>query len=412
MDSRGRKYSSSAIGGRAQGYNARKVFTFIRKSGGAPSPSGADPVGHMLYLMNEQKALVDATRWFMEPIDYLTMRFTGIASATHASRLAMWMTDVRHLSTYDYDSRLLALGGLEKKFLPPLQPFGSIVGTVMPNVASELGLSSDVAVVTGIPDLHAAAIGSGSTGLYDTHLALSTTSWISCPIPKKKTDINHSIAAIPGLSNDSYLIINSQDTGAKALEWLQGVLAGTGERLSFDALTALAATSEPGARGVLFTPWLAGERSPVGNSRIRAGFTNLSLTTSSADLVRAVMEGVAANSSWLLGYVEKFTGQQLSPIKLLGGGAQSSLWCQIYADTLGRDVVQVAQPLFAQMRGAAMLASATLSGLPLDSVHLGNPGVAFSPNREVSEASESKKNQLATLYKRDRKWMKGQASVR
>ena len=79
-----------------------------------------------------------------------------------------------------------------------------------------------------MPDLHAAAIGSAATSLYQTHLALSTTSWISCPVPTKRTDVNHNIAAVPGLSNDSYVLIDNQETGAKALEWLRGVMAGSG----------------------------------------------------------------------------------------------------------------------------------------------------------------------------------------
>jgi xylulokinase len=404
LDTRGGPYSRDAVGGPFMGYKAQKVFSFVRKTGGAPSTSGADPIGQILYLLNEEPEIVANTRWFMEPVDYLTMRFTGVASATHASRLAMWMTDVRHLTNYNYDPQLLKMVGIDGSYLPPLQPIGTVVGTVTSSVAADLGLSPDTVVITGIPDLHAAAIGSGATTLYETHLALSTTSWISCPVPKKKTDINHSIVSIPGLTNDSYMVIDSQDTGAKALEWLQGVLAGTGTSMTFAEMTSLAATSPPGANRVLFTPWLAGERSPVDNRRIRAGFTNLSITTTTADLVRAVMEGVATNSAWLLKYVEKFAGRELSPIRLLGGGAQSTLWCQMYADVLGRDVVQVDQPLLAQMRGAALLASVALNVHRLDDVGAHAPGVTFHPSTEVADLYQARVAQLPSLYARDKKW--------
>ena len=406
LDTRGGRYSRPAIGGSFQGYNARKALQFMRKTGGAPSPTGADPVGQVLYLTHEEPDLVARTRWFMEPVDYLTMRFTGIASATHASRLAMWMTDNRRLDRYEYDRHLASLVGIDPTYLPPLLPFGAIIGSVTESVAGELGLARETAVVTGIPDLHAAAIGAGATGLYETHLALSTTSWISCPLPKKKTDITHSIAAVPGLTNDSYVMINSQDTGAKALEWLQTVLAGDGEALSFQQMTELAATSPPGANGVIFTPWLAGERSPVGNKRLRAGFTNLSLTTSSADMIRAVMEGVAANSAWLFTYVVKFTGHTLSPVRLLGGGAQSTLWCQIYADTLGRDVVQVPDPLLAQSRGAALLASVALNRRTLDEIATNVSGTSFQPSPKTAALYRGHVERLASLYQRDKKWSK------
>ncbi len=404
LDTRGGRYSRPAIGGAFQGYNARKALQFVRRTGGGPSPTGADPVGQILYLLHEERDAVSRTRWFMEPVDYLTMRFCGVASATHASRFALWMTDNRHLDRYEYDGHLASLVGIDTKYLPPLLPFGSVIGNVTPSVATDLGVGLDTAVVTGVPDFHAAALGAGATRLYDTHLALSTTSWISCPLPKKKTDIAHSIAAVPGLSDGSYLMINSQDTGAKSLEWLQGVLAAEGPVMGFTEMTALAATSPPGSRGVLFTPWLAGERSPVGNKRLRAGFTNLSLTTSTADLVRAVMEGVAANSAWLFRYVEKFTGQRLSPVRLLGGGAQSALWCQIYADTLDRDVEQIPQPLLAQVRGVALLASVALGRRRVEDVVVHSPGVVFHPSPEVAQVYRQLAQQLPTLYARDRRW--------
>jgi xylulokinase len=401
LDTRGARYAREAVGGWFQGYNPRKVLPLIRKTGGAPSTAGDDPVGQILYLGHECPDVVAATRWYMEPVDYLTMRLTGVATATHASRLAWWMTDNRRLDDYRYDEGLLAIMGLNAAKLPPLVPFGSIVGTVSSAAGEELGLSSDVVVVTGVPDLHAAALGSGATGFFDTHLALSTTSWISCPVAKKKTDINHSIAAVPGLTNDTYVIINNQNTGARALEWLRGVLAVSGSNLSFSEMTNLAATSPPGAHGVMFTPWLAGERSPIDNKKIRAGFTNLSVTTSTADLVRAVMEGVAANSAWLFRYVEKFAGATLSPVRLLGGGAQSMLWCQLYADVLDRDVEQVPQPLLAQLRGAALLAAIALKRRTLtESVPTGR---SFQPSSSAA-FYRARAGQLERLYRRDRDW--------
>ena len=409
LDTRGAEYASRALGGWLQGYNPRKVLPLIRKTGGAPSTAGDDPVGQILYLEHECPDVVAKTRWYMEPIDYLTMRMTGVATATHASRLAWWLTDNRRLDDYRYDEGLLAMMGLDATRLPPLVPFGSIVGTVTSEAGAELGLARDVAVITGIPDLHAAALGSGATNFYDTHLALSTTSWISCPVAKKRTDISHAIASVPGLSNDTYIVINSQNTGARALEWLRGILTASGSDITFDEMTALAADSPPGAHGALFTPWLAGERSPIDNKKIRAGFTKLSVTTSTADLVRAVMEGVAANSAWLFGFVEKFAGQALTPVRLLGGGAQSTLWCQMYADVLDRPVEQVRDPLLAQLRGAALLAAVAMSSRTLgDAVP---QGTVFQPS-SAAEFYRTKTGELQSLYRRDRTWARANAQAR
>src|SRR5690606_25884395 len=98
--------------------------------------------------------------------------------------------------------------------------------------------------------------------------------------------------------------------------------------------TGAAAGVPPGSGNVLFTPWLKGERSPVDDPRARGGFHNLSLATGRAEMARAVLEGVAFNSRWLHEAVEKFVGNRLDPVRMIGGGATSDLWCQIHADVM------------------------------------------------------------------------------
>jgi xylulokinase len=408
LDTRGGVHTRRVVGGRVQGYRPAAVVKWVARTGGAPSTSGADPIGHLLFLLNEEPDLVARTRWFLEPVDYLTMRFTGTASACHASMQGAWLTDNRHLDVLAYDAELVDLLGIPGDKLPPLRPIGSVIGTVSDAVARDLGLGEDVEVLTGLPDLQAAAIGAGAIAPYATHLALSTTSWISCPVPKKHTDAFHSIATVPGLDNDSYLLANNQETGARALQWLRDLLAGGGEPMSYDALTALAATAEPGAGGVLFTPWLAGERSPVDDHSARAGFTNLSIATTTADLARAVLEGVAYNSRWLLGYVERFAKRRLEPISLLGGGASSALWCQIYADVLNRPVDQVPDPTFAQLRGMATLAGSKLGGRSLQEVAASMPpSRRFEPDPTRASRYDELANELPELYAEGKKrWRK------
>ncbi|MGH9019804.1 MAG: xylulokinase [Acidimicrobiales bacterium] len=403
QDRRGGAHVRRAVGGPVQGYRPRALWRYVSRTGGAPSTSGADPVGQILYLTHDEPDVAARTRWFMEPVDYLTMRCTGVATATHASRFLVFMTDNRHLDRFAYDEGLAGLAGIDTAKLPPLVAFGSVVGSLTATAAAELGLREGVAVVTGMPDVHAAAVGSGATSLYQTHVALSTSSWISCPVPSKKLDAFHSIVTIPGLTNDSYLMLNNQESGAKSLEWLRSTLAGTGEPPSYDDLTAMAATSPPGSRGVTFAPWLAGERSPRDSRRVRGAFTSLSVTTTTPDLARAVMEGVAANSAWLLGYAERFAGRRLEPLRLLGGGATSRLWCQIFADTLARDVERVPAPMIAQLRGAALVAAAALGQRRLDEP-VGVPGEKFSPNPDFADVYAARRDDLPKLFARERSW--------
>ena len=112
----------------------------------------------------------------------------------------------------------------------------------------------------------------------------------------------------------------------------------------------MAARIPPGSGGLLFTPFLNGERSPVDDRSVRGSFVNLSLTTTRAHLVRAVMEGVAFNSKWLFGFCEKFVGHPFKEVTIIGGGARSDTWCQIFADVLDRPMRQVKDPVMANSR--------------------------------------------------------------
>ena len=200
MDSRGGPHTRRAVGGPVSGYAPLALWRWVRRSGGAPSTSGADPIGHMLYLEHDEPAVAAAARWYLEPVDYLSMRFTGVRR-----RLAC-LDDrgVAHrqppASTASPTTRVLVRrAGVPADKLPPLVPTGSVVGEVRAEVADELGLPAGVSVVTGTPDLHSAAVGSGAVLDYQAHLVISTTSWISCPVPMKKTDAVHQIASVPGL---------------------------------------------------------------------------------------------------------------------------------------------------------------------------------------------------------------------
>jgi xylulokinase len=136
----------------------------------------------------------------------------------------------------------------------------------------------------------------------------------------------------------------------------------------FAALNDVASSVPVGSHGVLFTPWLNGERSPVDDHTIRGGFHNLSLSSNRADMVRAVFEGVALNSAWLLGATEKFCKRRFDSLAFVGGGANSDLWSQIHADAMGRQIRQVADPVLANVRGAALLTLVALGHLTLDDV--------------------------------------------
>jgi xylulokinase len=397
MDTRGAQYIRQRIGGKLAGYAPRAIATWVRRTAGAPSTSGADPISHMLHLRHDEPDVHRAARWYLEPVDYLSMRFTGVPAASHASMTAAWLTDNRVLDRMAYDADLVRMAGVDPDKLPPLVPTGSVIGPVTPEVAASLGLPAGVQVVTGTPDLHSAACGAGGVVDFQTHLAISTTSWISCPVPFKKTDVLHQIATVPGLGGQSYVIANNHDTSGLCLQWLRdSVLPGS----DYDELNKLAEASAPGSGDVLFTPWLTGERSPIDDRNARGGFHNVSLATGQGDLARAVMEGVAYNDRWLHESVEKFAKRKLDNIRIIGGGAQSDLWCQIHADVMDRTIERVAEPWYANLKGAAIFAGLALGAVRPDEVHgLVEVDRVFRPDPSTREIYDRLYAEFPGLYK-------------
>lgn len=363
-DTQGAPHSRALVGGRLQGYRARPLATWVRRTGGVPSTSGADPLGHMLHLERDRPEIARLARWYLEPVDHLAMRFTRVAAASPMSMTAAWLTDNRHPEVVAYDPVLVARSGVPADKLPQLQASGSVVGTVHPAVAAELGISADARVVTGLPDLHAAAVGSGSLGLHETHVSIGTSGWITCPLDKKKTDLLRQCATVPGIGPHPYLLGDNQDSAGRCLQWYRGTFAERGGPApSYDDITDLAATAPAGSGGVVFTPWLTGERSPVDDRAARAGFHNIGVATTGAELARAVLEGVALNTRWLLEAADHFTGRRLGPLRIVGGGAQSELWCQVVADVCDRVVERAADPLLTGLRGVGLAAGVALGDI-------------------------------------------------
>ena len=360
LDTRGARHTQKFAAGPLFGYHPRALM-WLQRTAGAPSPQGGDPIGHMLAIQRDEPEVAARARWFLEPVDYLTMRFTGRATASHNSMTLAWLTDTRDPSRLDYDERLVAWTGIEPRRLPPLVRTGSVVGPVLPEVCRALGLPEGTVTVAGMTDLLASTVGSGAVLPRQGHFAVSTTTWISAPVPKKKTDIHHTIATVPGLTPDLHLLANNHEAAGAAFAWVRDEVFGG----SFDELTTAAARSPIGSNGVLFTPWLAGLRSPVDDRSARGGWHNLSLGTRREDLVRSLLEGVAYNTRWLLDPVERFVGQPLDPLRFIGGGAVSDLWCQIHADVTGRRIERVGDPMNAPLRGAGLVAAIALDALTL-----------------------------------------------
>ncbi len=370
MDSRGARYIGEVTGGplRVAGYDVRKLRRFVTRAGGLPGHSGKDPTAHIHWIRRERPDVYAATTLFLEPADYLNLRLTGRACSSYDCIALHWVTDTRDPHAVRYDDGLLRLSGLDRDRLPELVPSATVVGALLPAVAGEWGLRAGTPVVTASGDVPSAVVGSGAVADYAGHLYIGTSSWLSCHVPWKRTDLFHNqttlLSALPG----RYFIANEHETAGACLTFLKdtmgvrpaGLAARAGDGEVYRAFDVAAARAPAGAGRVVFTPWLNGERAPVDDPTVRAGFHNLSLTTTGDELIRAVYEGVAYNSRWLLDAVERFAGRRLPALAFIGGGANSAVWSQIHADVLDRTIRQVADPQQANVRGAAFIAFVAL----------------------------------------------------
>lgn len=420
MDSRGAEHSRRLVGGGLEvpgtGLNARRLRRWLQLTGGLPSTTGKDPVGQVNWLRHERPVAYREAAWFLDVPEYLTMRLTGKATAGFDTAVLRWCTDNRDPAAVRYDPELVELCGLEEATLPQLVPPGSVVGPILPDVARELGLGEHVQVVAGTGDTASAAVGAGAVLDHQAHLYVGTSAWLSCHVPYKKTDLRTNVASLPAVVPGRYWVATVQDVAGKALSWLVDNVLYPDDGLGFgsdapadvlERLNTLAAKVPPGSRGVVFTPWLNGERTPVEDERLRGGWFNLSLGTDRAALVRSVFEGVALNARWMMeavdGFVKRRNPGGFDALTFIGGGASSPLWCQMMADVLGRPIRQAEDPFLANVRGAGLIAAVALERLQWDEI----PGKiavreTFHPESDAQAAYDRLFRTFRELHRKNR----------
>lgn len=414
MDSRGAPYVRRITGGpiAIDGYGIVKLLRWIPLTGGVPGRAGKDSIAHILYIKHEFPNIYKATYKFLEPKDYLNLRLTGQFAASYDSISLHWLTDNRDISHIVYDERLIEMSTIDREKLPDLKRAIDILGPIKQKVADELGLNKDVQVVMGTPDVQSAALGSGAVRDYEAHLYVGTSSWLACHVPFKKTDLIHNIASLPSAVPDRYLVADEQQTAGACLTFLRDNILYHNDELATEArpssgyeiLDRIAERVPAGSGGTIFTPWLYGERTPVSDRTVRGGFHNLSLRTTREHLIRAVFEGVAFNARWLLGYVERFTKRRLDVINMVGGGANSNVWCQIHADVLDRTIRQVKDPILVNVRGAAFLACAALGYLTFDDISARvQIAHTYQPNPQNRQIYDDLFREFINVYKHNRK---------
>lgn len=370
MDMRGAPFLARQLKGliNVNGVGLANLLRFVNLTGGMPSMTGKDPAGHMLLLRETQLEIYQKTYKFLNVLDYINLCLTGRYVATVDSILTSWVTDNRDPHKIEYNDALIKSLGVDREKLPEIVACSDVIGTLKVDVAASLGLPADVKVVAGSIDNTAAAIGAGTISDYAVHLYIGTSSWMAAHVPYKKTDVLSSLASVPCALPDRYLLTALQATAGGNLTFLRDkILYHKDELLQeadvpdiFKVLDQIAERVPAGSNGVIYTPWIWGERAPVDERTLRAGLYNLSLDNNRQDIIRAFLEGIAYNTRWLLDPFEKFIKQKVETINIVGGGAQSAVWCQIFADVMNLEIRQVKDPVCANARGAAWIGAVGL----------------------------------------------------
>lgn len=378
LDYRGAPYIKKLMSGfpEFEGYNIPNVLHWTYKTGGGPQLSGKDDIAHVLVIKNIFPEIYKKTYKFLGSKDYLNMRLTGIAKASYDSIQLFWLTNIRKLNNIHYDDVLIKKTGIDKSKLPSLCYSTDVLGDILPEVAAALGLPKNTKVISGSPDHQSAQIGSGAVRDFEGHLYIGTSSWIECMVPFKKTDVLHSIASMPTAIKNKYQCINEQDLAGGCLSSLVSNILFYPNEINpgippddiYERLDKIVENVPAGSNRLIFTPWLNGERTPVDSKTLRGCLYNMTVTTNQNDIIRALFEGVAYNTKWSLKYVEKFIGKEMSTLNMIGGGAKSDVWCQIFADILNRNIRRVKDPIMANARGAAYIASVGMGYIAFDDI--------------------------------------------
>lgn len=373
LDARGASAIARRTRGKAlniEGYGPLKLWRWLRRTGGAPSASGRDSAGHMAFIRDEAPELYERTHKFLNALDYLNLRLTGRFCATQDSILTAWITDNRDARRVRYDPRLIRMLGVDAAKLPEIVKSTDVIGTLLPEVATAIGLDTRTVVVAGAVDNSAVAVGAAVDD-FATHLYLGTSSWLGAHVPFMKTDVFRKIAAVPCAVDGRYLAMALQSTAGANLSFLRDRILYHPDELAsdeehpavYEVLNRIAARVPPGARGLIYTPWLFGERTPVDDPLLRASLINLSLEHTREDIFRAFLEGVALNTRWMLEPFVRLLGRDAGTITAVGGGAQSDVWCQIIADVTGHAIRQLESPIQTNAIGAAFIAAVGIGAL-------------------------------------------------
>lgn len=402
---------------RVAGMHVPTMLTSLRHTG-AVAASIKDPVWKYHWVRAHEPEVFARARWWLDVKDALAARMTGRCVMSEDSAFATLLYDVRSPERR-YADKVVSLLGVDPKHLPPIVGSSDVVGPLRAEQAAELGLPPGVPVFSGGGDASLIGVGAGATDVGDTHVYMGTSGWVSTVTDKVTVDVGAMIATVVGAIPGRYNYFAELETAGKCLAWVRDHLAldeiniyldkrdvsEEDERVSlYDYLSKVIATAPAGSGGVLFAPWLHGNRCPFEDPNARAMFVNIGLDTGKTELLRSVIEGVCYHLRWFL-ETQRRKVPVSGRVRFVGGGALSAVTAQILADVLQRGVDVVEHPENVGAVGAGLVAAAGL-GVVEDVAHakrLVTVARSFQPDPSVAGVYDRMFGVFTQLHRANRK---------
>ncbi|RXZ78416.1 xylulokinase [Paenibacillaceae bacterium] len=335
----------------------------------------------ILWVRQNEPELFAQAALFLLPKDYVRYRLTGKLHMDYSDAAGTLLLDV---ASKAWSPEILAGFDLPATICPPLVESHATVGTLLPDIAEQSGLNASVKVIAGGADNACGAIGAGilSEGL--TLCSIGTSGVILSYENNKERDFDGKVHFFNHGKQDSYYAMGVTLAAGYSLSWFKNTFAA-GE--SYDQLLDGVDTVKPGSEGLLFTPYLVGERTPHADANIRGSFIGIDGSQRRIHFARAVMEGItfSLNESVVM---FREAGKTVDTIISIGGGAQNPVWLQMQADIFDATVVALQNEQGPGL-GAAMLAaygSGWFASLEECAAAFVQQGQRYTPNAEAVQA--------------------------
>ena len=373
MDQRAREEIKKGIahGFQIAGAEVTKLLKYLKYTG-AVSSSVKDPIWKYKWVeAHEPENFKKIYKW-LDVKEYMILRCSGEFVMTNDSAFGTLLYDTRK-GHEGWCKPICDMVGVNIEHMPPIKASTEKVGEVTKQAAEELGLAEGTAVYGGGGDASLIGVGAGATEIGDTHIYSGTSGWVGTVVPEQLVDAGAMMAAIVGANPENYNYFAELETSNKCMGWVKEHLAldeigvflkkyghkkDDLEEQSFnlyDYLEEVIDRANPGSDGVIFTPWLHGNRCPFEDPNAAGMFFNIHLETGKTELIRAVVEGVCFHMRWMLERQEQKVAKykKTNSVRFCGGGALGAATCQILADILQRDVEVVDSPQNIGAVGAA-----------------------------------------------------------